>query len=113
MGRDGDERQIPDEVGEGVLESETGPMLALTLQVNRVYGILAKFDTTQVRDAASTRTVLAITFLLIAAAVALAIITAWYWKNTVPDPEALASLADLSESRKRPWWKLRRNVVSE
>jgi hypothetical protein len=88
-------------------------MLALNLQVNRVFGVVAQLDTTQVSDAGSTRTVLAITFLLLAAAVALAVVTTWYWRNTVPDPEALASLADLSESRKRPWWKLRRNVDSE
>lgn len=113
MGRDEAERQIPVEVGEGVLKGETGPMLALNFQVNRAFGVIAKFETTQVSDAGSTRTVLAVTFLLLVAAVALASVTVWYWKNTVPDPEALASLADLSEGHKRPWWKLRRNVGSE
>lgn len=88
-------------------------MSALTAQMNQMFSVVAQLDTTEVTDSGSTRTVLAITVLLLLAAVALAGITFWYWKNTVPDPEALASLADMSESRTRPWSRRRRPTVSE
>lgn len=88
-------------------------MSAFTAQLNQVLAVVAQLDTTEVTDSGSTRTVLAITVFLLLAAIVLAGITVRYWKNTVPDPEALASLADLSESRTRPWWKRRRNSVSE
>lgn len=85
-------------------------MSAVTAQLNRVFTVAAQLDTTEVTDSGSTRTVLAITVLLLLAAGVLAAITYWYWKNTVPDPEALASLAELSESRTQPWWRRRRNT---
>lgn len=75
--------------------------------------IIAGLDTTEVSDSGNTRTVLAITVLLVIAAVALAAVTVWYWRNTVPDPEALASLAELTESRKRSRWGLRQRMRRE
>ena len=88
-------------------------MSALTFQVNWAFGMATQLDTTEVTDAGSTRTVLAITALLLIAAVVLAVVTVWYWKNTVPDPEALASLTEMSEKRQPPRWKLRRRGHSE
>lgn len=79
----------------------------------QIFGVVAQLNTTEVSDAGSTRTVLAITALLLLAALVLAVVTVWYWKNTVPDPEALASLTEMSDKRTRPWWKLRGNSSSE
>lgn len=75
--------------------------------------LVAELDTTKVSDSGSTATVLIITVLLVMAALVLAVITVWYWRNTVPDPEALASLADLSESQKQPRWRRHRRSDGE
>jgi len=74
-------------------------------------GMWAQLDTSEVSDVGSTRTVLAITALLLVAAVVLAGVTVWYWRSTVPDPEALSSLSELGNSRKRSRLRLRRNAL--
>lgn len=81
--------------------------------LHRTARLVAELDTTEVSDSGSTATVLVITILLVMAALVLAVITVWYWRNTVPDPEALASLADLSESRKQPRWRRHRRSDGE
>jgi hypothetical protein len=75
-------------------------------------GMWAQLDTSEVSDVGSTRTVLAITVFLLVAAVVLAGVTVWYWRSTVPDPEALASLVELSDNHKRSKLRLRRNTES-
>lgn len=76
-------------------------------------GMWAQLDTSEVSDVGSTRTVLAITVLLVVAAVVLASVTVWYWRSTVPDPEALASLTKLSDNHKRAKLRLRRNTKAD
>lgn len=88
-------------------------MSTLSPQMNWAFGVVAQLDTTAVEDAGSTRTVLAIAAILLLAAVALSVITVWYWKNTVPDPEALASLSEMTERRARSWWRVGRRAQSE
>lgn len=79
-------------------------MSSVLVPLQRTLGVLAELDTTEMSDSGSTRTVLAITLLLVIAAAALGAITVWYWRTTVPDPEALAPLVDLTPKRKNPWW---------
>lgn len=88
-------------------------MSILAASVHRFIGMVAELDTTEVSDSGNTATVLVITLLLVVAALVLAGITIWYWRNTVPDPEALASLADLTESRQQPRWSRGRRAGGE
>lgn len=59
--------------------------------------VLANLDTTSVGDAGSTRTVLFVSVALVLAAFLLIGVTIWFWRNTVPDPDALESLAFFEE----------------
>lgn len=59
--------------------------------------VLAKLDTTRVTDAGSTRTVLIVSGVLVLVSGALIAATVWFWRNTVPDPDALESLAFFEE----------------
>lgn len=59
--------------------------------------VLANLDTTSVGDAGSTRTVLFVSAALVLAAFVLIGVTVWFWRNTVPDPDALESLAFFEE----------------
>lgn len=88
-------------------------MSTVLAPLHRTARLVAELDTTAVSDSGSTATVLVITVLLVVAALALTVVTVWYWRNTVPDPEALASLADLSESTTRPRWKRHRRSDDE
>lgn len=88
-------------------------MTSPSAPLHRIVGLVAELDTTEVSDSGSTATVLVITVLLVVAAIALAAITVWYWRNTVPDPEALASLVELSESQKQSRWKRLRRPAGE
>ena len=81
-------------------------MSGVRLVPNRVAAVLAQMETTEVGDAGSTRTVLVITAVLVVAAVVLSVITVWYWRSTVPDPEALAPLVEMTEKRRRRRWRL-------
>lgn len=90
-----------------------GAMSIALAPLDRTARLVAAVDTTEVSDSGSTATVLVITVLLVLAALALAAITVWYWRNTVPDPEALASLAELSETQKRTRWKRHRRSNGE
>ena len=53
-------------------------------------------DTETVTDRGSSNVVLAVTLFLIVAGCALSVITWWFWRNTHPDPEALAPLDVMS-----------------
>lgn len=53
-------------------------------------------DTETVTDRGSSNVVLAVTLFLILAGCALSVITWWFWRNTHPDPEALAPLDVMS-----------------
>lgn len=79
-------------------------MPSVLVPLQRTLGMLAELDTTELSDSGSTRTVLAITVILVIAAAVLGAITVWFWRTTVPDPEALAPLVDLTAKRKNPWW---------
>lgn len=57
---------------------------------------LAGIDTRSVGDAGSSVVVLVVAVALVAAGVALAGITVWFWRSTRPDPEALAPLVVMS-----------------
>lgn len=85
-------------------------MTSVLVPLHRTFGVLAELDTTEMSDSGSTRTVLAITLILVIAAVVLGAITVWFWRTTVPDPEALAPLVDLTAKQKNPrWGRLRRS----
>lgn len=60
-------------------------------------GVLANLDTTRVTDSGSTSTVLIVSGVLVLAAIVLIVITVWFWRNTVPDPDALESLVFFEE----------------
>lgn len=68
-----------------------------TLSGSALTGLIAKLDTTRVGDAGSTRTVLLVSAVLVIFAFALIGVTVWFWRNTVPDPDALESLATFEE----------------
>jgi hypothetical protein len=53
-------------------------------------------DTETVSDRGSSNVVLAVTIFLILAGIGLSIVTWWFWRNTHPDPEALAPLDVMS-----------------
>ena len=53
-------------------------------------------DTQTVSDRGSSNVVLAVTLFLILAGVGLSVVTWWFWRNTHPDPEALAPLDVMS-----------------
>lgn len=59
--------------------------------------IVANLDTTRVTDEGSTRTVMIVSGILVMAALVLIGITVWFWRNTVPDPDALESLVFFEE----------------
>ena len=59
--------------------------------------VLANLETTQVTDEGSTRTVLIVSGGLVLVAMALIGVTVWFWRNTVPDPDALESLTFFEE----------------
>jgi hypothetical protein len=59
--------------------------------------VLANLDTTRVTDEGSTRTVLVVSGGLVVVAFALIGVTVWFWRNTVPDPDALESLTFFEE----------------
>lgn len=84
-------------------------MTSVFVPLQRTFGVLADLDTTEMSDSGSTRTVLAITLVLVIAAFVLGAVTVWYWRNTVPDPEALAPLADLTAKKKSWGERLRRS----
>jgi hypothetical protein len=56
-------------------------------------------DTETVTDRGSSNIVLAVTLFLVVAGIGLSVITWWFWRNTHPDPEALAPL-DIMSGRK-------------
>lgn len=77
-------------------------MHELVLAVSNVGGVLrpllvANLDTTRVTDEGSTRTVMIVSLTLVAVAVVLIAVTLWFWRRTVPDPDALESLAFFEE----------------
>lgn len=59
--------------------------------------ILANLDTTRVTDEGSTRTVLVVSGGLVLVAFIVIGVTVWFWRNTVPDPDALESLTFFEE----------------
>lgn len=59
--------------------------------------VVANLDTTKLTDDGSTRTVLVVAGVLVVAAFVLIGVTVWFWRNTVPDPDALESLAFFEE----------------
>ena len=56
-------------------------------------------DTESVSDAGSSNVVLAVTVALVVLGSALLIVTAWFWRSTRPDPDALGPLVVMSERR--------------
>lgn len=58
---------------------------------------VANLDTTKLTDDGSTRTVLIVSAVLVVAAFVLIGVTFWFWRNTVPDPDALESLVFFEE----------------
>lgn len=58
---------------------------------------MANLDTTKLADEGSTRTVLVVSAVLVVAAFVLIGVTVWFWRNTVPDPDALESLVFFEE----------------
>ena len=58
-------------------------------------------DTETVTDRGSSNIVLAVTLFLLLAGIGLSVITWWFWRNTHPDPEALAPLDVMSGRRFR------------
>jgi hypothetical protein len=59
--------------------------------------VVANLDTTKLTDDGSTRTVLVVAGVLVVAAFVLIGVTVWFWRNTVPDPDALESLVFFEE----------------
>jgi len=59
----------------------------------------ADLDTESISDTGSSTTVLVVTLLLVAFGVGLAVVTAWFWRETAPDPEALGPLSVMSRRR--------------
>jgi hypothetical protein len=59
--------------------------------------LVANLDTTRLTDEGSTRTVLIVSAVLVIAAFLLIGVTIWFWRNTVPDPDALESLVFFDE----------------
>ena len=59
----------------------------------------ATIDTESVSDSGSSNTVLAVTVALILLGVGLLVVTAWFWRSTRPDPEALGPLVAMSDRR--------------
>jgi hypothetical protein len=59
--------------------------------------VVANLDTTKLSDDGSTRTVLVVAGVLVVAAFVLIGVTVWFWRNTVPDPDALESLVFFEE----------------
>jgi len=59
--------------------------------------VVANLDTTKLADEGSTRTVLVVAAILVIAAFVLIGVTIWFWRNTVPDPDALESLVFFEE----------------
>lgn len=63
---------------------------------NMVVHWLMGVDTQTVSDRGSSNVVLAVTLFLILAGIGLSVVTWWFWRNTHPDPEALAPLDVMS-----------------
>lgn len=61
------------------------------------FALLANLDTTRVTDEGSTRTVMIVSGALVVVALVLIGVTVWFWRNTVPDPDALEALAFFEE----------------
>lgn len=59
--------------------------------------LLASLDTNRVTDEGSTRTVMIVSAVLVIVAIALLAVTIWFWRNTIPDPDALEPLAFFEE----------------
>jgi hypothetical protein len=59
----------------------------------------ADLDTETISDTGSSTTVLVVTLLLVAFGVGLAVVTAWFWRQTAPDPDALGPLSVMSRRR--------------
>lgn len=76
--------------------------------------IVANLDTTRVTDEGSTRTVMIVSAILVIAAFVLIGITVWFWRNTVPDPDALETLVFFEErvvdGAQEPFEQRRRNA---
>lgn len=94
--------EFPAEVATLVWES---PQPRQTGGVNAIWNVIsfggssavANLDTTKLTDEGSTRTVLVVAGVLVVAAFVLIGVTIWFWRNTVPDPDALESLAFFEE----------------
>ncbi|MFZ9863196.1 MAG: hypothetical protein ACO3GZ_04250 [Ilumatobacteraceae bacterium] len=56
-------------------------------------------ETTTVSDSGNTLVVLLVTFFLVLAGVALTVVAVWYWRSTIPDPESLGPLHQMSSRR--------------
>lgn len=99
--------EIRPEVGYLVWESidrrQTGRVA--TIAVNVLSSVLtvghsnfiANLDTTRVTDSGSTSTVVIVAGVLVIVAFVLIGFTIWFWRNTVPDPDALESLVFFEE----------------
>lgn len=59
----------------------------------------ADLDTETISDTGSSTTVLVVTLVLVAFGVGLAAVTAWFWRETAPDPDALGPLSVMSRRR--------------
>lgn len=59
----------------------------------------ADLDTETISDTGSSTTVLVVTLVLVAFGVGLSAVTAWFWRQTAPDPDALGPLAVMSRRR--------------
>lgn len=69
----------------------------MALSRSIVASVVANLDTTRVTDEGSTRTVMIVSLALVAIAVVLIGVTVWFWRHTVPDPDALESLTFFEE----------------
>ena len=56
-------------------------------------------ETTTVSDSGNTLVVLLVTLFLVLAGVALTVVAVWYWRSTIPDPESLGPLHQMSSRR--------------
>ncbi len=84
------------------LDRQTGDVLTFALPVLAAgeffaQTFLANLDTTRVTDEGSTRTVLIVSIALVVVAFVLIGVTIWFWRRTIPDPDALEALAFFEE----------------
>ncbi|MEY2643036.1 MAG: hypothetical protein RLZZ368_1683, partial [Actinomycetota bacterium] len=56
-------------------------------------------ETTTVSDSGNTLVVLLVTLFLVLAGAALTVVAVWYWRSTIPDPESLGPLHQMSSRR--------------